>query len=80
MRPLTPEEGTDLAGRIVAEIQSRSYWRTDRNRFADWERVASDLAGLRACGWTAGTWLPDHAARYSDNLRRTAVLYSVPLE
>ncbi len=80
---LTVEEAERLAAAIFAEMQTdwavvmlREEWRS-----ADRERVESDLAGLREHlgGWhvVADGWSCLTCRRYSDGLRRTAVLYGV---
>lgn len=91
---MTPAEAEALAAATLAAIAADDQAFLDRfghhppydsprekHRRVDRERVASDLAGLRAhgpaddCGWGERP-CPDRR-RYADGLRRTAALYGV---
>lgn len=87
---MTPDQAADLATRTLAAIGDREDWVNPDWQDYFRERVASDLAGLQQHsermsddnpGWCAedmhADWPCPDAARYADNLRRTAILYGV---
>ena len=76
---MTLEEAEALAERTLAAIVAAQEQAADyRHYYADRERVASDLAGLRDCWWRAshqGRMDEPHATRYTEGLLRTARLW-----